>query len=145
MTEILQSGVIIYLLGAGWQDLRRRRINNGWSATWGLFFLVLHISMGTWAPALLGCTVMAVSLFWPTLRGWWGVGDYKLAIVLGLAVGAGPALLVWFLGCMVAKWLQPVLKRVSLRFMGVERAATIPLATVIAMLSVPLFTGLLLR
>lgn len=145
MNDLLLSGVVLYLLGAGWQDLTTRRIRNVWSATWGLFFLAIHLYMGTWVLGLLGCAVMATGLLWPTIRGWWGVGDYKLAVVLGLAVGAGPAVSLWFMGCLVAKWLQPILQKVSLRFMAGERAVTIPLATVMAMLGVPLFAGLMVR
>ena len=139
MNGLLVLSVMTYLAGAGWQDLRTRRICNLWNAGCGLGFILLHIWQGTWVAALIGLGVMGLGTLIPTLRGWWGVGDWKMAMVLGAAVGALPAALIWFAGCVIARWLQPWLQALSVRHMDETRAATIPLATVVGIAAAMLF------
>lgn len=136
MTGLIALAIMTYVGGAAWQDIRLRRIHNAWNGYWGLGFILLHVWAGTWMASLIGLGVMGMATLIPAIRGWWGVGDWKMAMVLGAAVGVLPALLIWLIGCMMAGWLQKWFHALSLRYMDEAMASKIPLAAAMAMSAV---------
>ncbi|KPV44695.1 prepilin peptidase [Alicyclobacillus ferrooxydans] len=134
---MLWGGLVVYTAISAWTDLRERRIPNKWTALWLLLFLSIHFANRTFESSLLSFILMAVLMFVPTLLGVWGQGDWKMSMVLGAAIGALPALLVWFIGFLFVPILKPGMRRISLRYLPAEQALSIPVA-------VPIFSAVTL-
>jgi len=124
--------IFIYAVGSGLQDLRTRKIKNQWNYAWFVLFVGFHIFTHTWIPSLVGSIVMLAVMFYPTYKGTWGVGDWKMSIVFGSAVGVLPTLIILLAGWRMMPLLKPRIYRLSLRYMPEDKARLIPLASLMS-------------
>lgn len=121
-------GLMIYTSIAAWVDLRERRIPNSWSGLWLMLFLWFHFESRTFESAVLSFILIALFMLIPTLMGIWGQGDWKMAMVLGSAIGALPTLVLWFISFLFVPLLKPWMYRISLRYFPQKEARSIPVA-----------------
>lgn len=129
MTLVTDALTIIFIIGAAIQDLRTRTISNAWNLLWLIGFIVLHVIHGLWLPSVVGVVGMGLVMLVPAIRGVYGVGDWKMGMVLGAALGYYVAAIVLVIA-LILQLFAP-LKRWMQKHSGEllkERARTIPFA-----------------
>lgn len=136
--------LLIYTSFAAWVDLRERRIPNSWTVLWLVMFAWIHFENRTLMSAVLGFIIVTLSMLVPTILGVWGQGDWKMAMVIGTAVGAFPTLFIWFIGFLIVPLLKPWMYRLSLRYLSHEAARSIPVAVPVFSAISTLFVSFLL-
>lgn len=127
----LGFAIVFHMIGASVQDLRTRTISNWWNGLWGFAFLGVHVWLfHTFLFSLYGMVVMGMATFVPTWKGYFGVGDWKMAMVLGAAAGFGVAGMGWILA-MVIQLRSPMIRftvSLSSRKLPMEKIHTMPFA-----------------
>ncbi|KPV45652.1 prepilin peptidase [Alicyclobacillus ferrooxydans] len=136
-------GLVVYTAIAAWIDFRERRIPNKWTLLWLLLFFGVHVANQTLESSLVGFILVAVLMYIPTLLGLWGQGDWKMSMVLGAAIGALPALVIWFVGFLFVPFLKPWIYRASLRHLPEGQARSIPVAVPVFVATSAMFVVLL--
>ncbi|WP_371365240.1 prepilin peptidase [Pseudomonas sp. QL9] len=108
----IQPCIILWLMLAAYQDVRRRRVSNlltlGGGALAALWLILEHRSLtGHSVPAALLAAVLALLLTVPGyLLGKLGAADVKLLPALGLATGPQTLMNTFALACLVTVLLM---------------------------------------
>ncbi len=89
LTIVFLSGFLAILVAVSLVDLAERRIPNRLTYPAMLVCGGLALASGSAAPAIVGAAVFAVTLYVPHLMrpDAMGLGDVKLALILGFAIG----------------------------------------------------------
>lgn len=133
MSPVIWIGWIGFAVVAAWFDIRERRIPNGLNVLGLVFFLTLHVILGSVTGALFAFVSVGVLMLVPTLLGLWGQGDWKMAMVGGAALGVLPALLVWWLGLVLAKIFSIAARKFGIRWLRIEVRNGLPVAVFVLM------------
>ena len=145
MSQWIWIVFIIFAFVAARFDIRERRIPNMLNLVGLVFFLAWHIGGGSGEAAVLAFLCTGLLLLVPTLLGFWGQGDWKMAIVCVAALGVLPTLLVWWLGLLLAKIYSTVAKKYRLRWLQADAKAGLPVAVFVLMASILLFVAVSLN
>lgn len=126
--QLVLAVLVVYMAGAAWWDVRSRRIPNAWTAGGLSGVLVTQVALHSWIAALCGAGLVGILLFWPTVANKWGVGDWKMCMVLGAALGAVPTLVIVCIALLITPSLKQTVYRLSLRYLPSKEAQSIPVA-----------------
>lgn len=133
---MLELITVSYLTYAGVQDLRTRTM--GRNRVWLLAVLAtltLQIGDHRLAWSMLGALFAGVALTGlPAFRGWIGVGDFKVALFIGLALGPviGAGVVASSILCtpLVLPFVRHAATRGSAAHLAAVNQRTVPMVTV---------------
>ena len=134
--------LILFSVIAACFDIWERRIPNGLNLLGLVFFLALHIGLGSGESGVLAFLSIGVLMLVPTLLGLWGQGDFKMAMVCGAALGVLPTLVIWWLALLLVKGSSVLARRFDVRWLQFDAQSGLPVAAFVLIAVVLLYAGL---
>lgn len=130
--QLIWTWLIVFVIVAGWFDLRERRVPNAVNFVGLLVLFILQVLFQSGWSASFALVVTALWMLVPTLLGIWGQGDWKMSMACGVAIGVLPMLLIWFGAFLLAIPLRRLTHRASLTWLDDGRAKSVPVASFVA-------------
>jgi len=130
--QIIWALLILFVMVAGWFDLKARRVPNLLNVSAIILMLILQGAFRSEWSAIFALVVTALWMLVPTILRVWGQGDWKMSIVFGVALGVLPTLLIWLVAFVLVVPLRRISLQLSRRWIGEERAKSIPVASFVA-------------